>query len=99
MVSTVLSGLLAHDPEEDRKAAAWLKASVAHGHDPNHVRRDDYGWFIFWADYGDRDSAYGWEVDHIIPVSLGGTDHPDNLRALHWRVNCGLGGLLSGLGR
>lgn len=26
-------------------------------------------------------------IDHIIPKSKGGTDHPVNLRLLHWRCN------------
>lgn len=99
MVSTVLSGLLGPDPEQDRKIAAWNKAFVVPGYDPNHVRKDASGWWIVWAEYGKRNSAYGWEIDHAIPTILGGGDGSDNLRALHWRVNCGLGGALSGLGR
>jgi hypothetical protein len=99
MVSTILSGLLAHDPEEDRKIAAWGKASVIPGCDPNHMRRDAYGWTIVWSEYGNRESVFGWEVDHAIPTILGGGDGSGNLRALHWRVNAGLGGVLSSLGR
>ena len=84
---------------EQRKNAAWQKASVTLGYDPNHVRKDAFGWFIRWSDYGDRTSEYGWEIDHIQPTTLGGADVLGNLRALHWRNNAGLGGLLSGLRR
>lgn len=34
------------------------------------------------------------QVDHIIPHSLGGTDHPDNLRVICRQCNTRLGGQL-----
>lgn len=34
--------------------------------------------------YGNRDSRFGWEVDHI---NLNGGDNLDNLRPLHWKNN------------
>ena len=33
----------------------------------------------------------GWVVDHIRPVSRGGTDQLGNLQPLHWRNNRGKG--------
>lgn len=35
--------------------------------------------------YGDRNSEYGWEIDHEFPVSRGGSRKMKNWRPLHWR--------------
>ncbi len=34
-----------------------------------------------------RKSGDGATIDHIIPLSLGGSDAPDNVAAAHWRCN------------
>ena len=34
---------------------------------------------LAWANYGNPKGRGGWEVDHSIPVSRGGTDHLNNL--------------------
>ncbi len=79
---------------EQRKLVAWRNATPVIGYDPNDVRKDAFGWFIRWSDYGNRNSDYGWEIDHAHPTILGGSDNLSNLRALHWRNNATLGGLL-----
>ncbi len=82
--------------KEERKLAAWSKASMAVGKGVEY-RQDDLGRLMRWRDYGNRSSFYGWEIDHILPIAMGGTDDLSNLRALHWQSNASLGGRLGGL--
>ena len=70
-----------------RRFAAWQKGYAVDGYDPREWRVDEHGYWIRWSDYGDRNSPYGWEIDHIVPRSLGGTGVIDNLRPLHWWAN------------
>ncbi len=72
---------------EEQKLVAWQKATVVPGYNSANYRKDRYGAWIKWGDYGNTSSKWGWEVDHIYPVSRGGTDNPDNLQALHWKNN------------
>ena len=67
-----------------RKLKAWDAAQIAPG---TPLRKDACGAWMRWEDYGDTDSQYGWEIDHTVPVSLGGLSHQSNLRALHWKNN------------
>jgi len=65
----------------------WLKAIVVAGYDSNLWRKDQYGAWIGRGYYGDRNSQYGWEIDHIRPKSHGGGDELSNLRPLQWENN------------
>jgi hypothetical protein len=56
--------------------------------------RDHEGFTMKRADYGDRNSPYGWELDHIIPKALGGADHDGNLRPRHCKGNASAGATL-----
>ena len=67
--------------------AVWRKGSIVAGDDPNIFRKDYLNNWIRYSDYGDRNSIYGWEIDHIIRVENGGTDNLTNLRPLQWRAN------------
>jgi hypothetical protein len=69
------------------KATVWLNAAIIPGKDISLWRQDRCGAHMYWRDYGNTKSEWGWEVDHVIPVSLGGTDIVHNLQALQWRNN------------
>lgn len=69
------------------KAAVWLNAAIIPGKDIALWRQDRCGAAMFWHDYGDTKSVFGWEVDHITPIALGGTDAINNLQALQWQNN------------
>lgn len=71
----------------EQKSAVWYKAHSVPGYDPQKFRKDQCGAWISWADYGNRDSTYGWEIDHITPRSNGGSDELSNLRPLQWENN------------
>jgi hypothetical protein len=48
--------------------------------------RDVCGARIWRNAYG-QTTQHGWEIDHIQPVALGGTDDLANLQPLHWENN------------
>ncbi len=68
-------------------AYVWQCAQPIAGYPPEVWRRDSCGNAIRWLDYGNTDSPYGWEVDHIYPVARGGTDDLTNLHVLQWHLN------------
>ena len=69
--------------EEDIQAV-WEKGRIVSNNDPNVWRKDECNAWIKRTEYGNRDSQYGWEIDHIDPK---GSDDIENLRPLQWENN------------
>lgn len=69
----------------------WRKGLKVEGYDPDLYRQDFSGAWIARKAYGDRESIFGWEIDHIYPRSKGGTDEEVNLRPINWRNNISKG--------
>jgi hypothetical protein len=65
----------------------WEKGAFVQNNDPKIWRKDQCGAWITRNQYGNRNSQYGWEIDHIRPESDGGGDELSNLRPLQWQNN------------
>lgn len=72
---------------EQTKKAVWQKGYPIEGYDQNLWRRDKCGRAMKYSEHGNRQNDYGWEIDHIDPVSNGGDDNINNLQPLHWSNN------------
>lgn len=77
----------------------WDAANAVDGYDPSLYRQDPCGAWIQRDRYNDRDSDFGWEVDHVYPqallkekgADLDEIDNEANLRALNWHNNVSKG--------
>lgn len=84
---------------EEQIQYVWNRASTVNGFDKSRFRKDACGAWIMWDKYGDNDSLYGWEIDHIVPKALleekgycqKDIDNRDNLRALQHENNASKG--------
>ena len=74
---------------EDLKRAAWGRTNPVSATQLNswEFRKDCLGNLVRYADFGNRHSPFGWELDFIVSQALGGSSNPENLQALHWKAN------------
>ena len=72
---------------QDQIQQVWEKAQIIDAHSKDKFRKDVCGAKIQRTDYKNESSHYGWEIDHIKPVSEGGGDQLENLQPLQWRNN------------
>ncbi len=81
------------DADGDFVQAVWEKGRHTNkvGFGPEEWRQDIVGHMISRVQHGRRESKFGWEIDHIKPVALGGSDDLDNLQPLYWRTNVSKG--------
>ena len=71
--------------KKDREAA-WDRAATIRGKSPETWRRDELGNPMRHGSYG-TEGEFGWEIDHIVPLSKGGSDALSNLQPLQWENN------------
>jgi len=75
------------DTDEATKAIVWQKGRTIPNFDANTWRHDICGAVMKYSDHGNTNSQYGWEIDHIKPMALGGPNVFDNLQPLQWENN------------
>ena len=73
--------------ENFERDAVWEKGQVVAGENPDVLRKDAYGSVMLLEKYGDCSSRFGWEIDHITSVALGGSDALENKQPLQWENN------------
>jgi hypothetical protein len=53
----------------------------------SEVGYDFAGWEVRKGAYGQEGSRFGWNIDHIVPISMGGTGDINNLQITHMDTN------------
>ena len=75
---------------EERIQVAWDNIPSLFGY--SILKLDCDNRLISQYEYG-KTSRFGWEIDHTIPIFLGGSDAPWNLRARHHLGKPSAGGM------
>jgi hypothetical protein len=77
------------DAYHDRNTISllWNRLRYVPYTDPGVERLDPMDRRIRLNEYGNRRSAFGFEIDHILPQSCGGGHNIENLQLLHWELN------------
>ena len=68
-------------------SAVWAKGKEIPDFESAVWRWDALGAVMKFAEYGNRDSKHGWEIDHIKPVADEGKTVLSNLQPLNWKQN------------
>lgn len=66
---------------------SFAKKLWEHDFGNTEVAHDFTGCEIRRSAYGQRDSRFGWDIDHILPQSQGGSDAVFNLQITHIETN------------
>lgn len=79
--------------DSNAKDKVWEKAKKITNMDPKIYRMDPYGKTLKYSEYG-KQTNMSWQIDHIKPISKGGSDDIINLQALSTEINEQKGGSL-----
>lgn len=63
----------------------WDKGRHVDGLSPEMFRMDSCGALMLFSKFGNHEDEYGWGIDHIYPIALGGDERLENLRPMQWR--------------
>lgn len=74
-------------PEETQRSFWNSGGSPIAGYPASEWKTDKCGALMQYSKHGDTSSLYGWEIDHIYPKALGGSNSLSNLQPLQWQNN------------